>query len=96
MSQPEGQGPDPVHEAAYARIRRVIAANKPFLDKLAAFEPARLAGNWKVTLIQRHRDVIALRALWAKSAEFRAYLREKLSYHYGKAYTEKLVAMFLN
>ncbi len=89
-------GPDPTHEAAYARVRRTIAANKAFLDKLTAAKPQELSGNWKVGLIRQNADVVALRALWRKDAEFKAYLRGKLSDTYGKAYTEKLILIFLS
>ncbi len=88
-------GPDPVHEAAYSRIRRVIQGNRPFIDALVKAPPSQIDGNWKVELVKKNRDVVALRALWAKDGVFRGYLREKLVALYGEPYTVSLIRIFL-
>ena len=87
--------PDPVHEAAYIRILKVLRGNVAFVDAILAATPAMVQGNWKLSLVKASRDVTALRGLWARSAEFRDYLRGRLAYHYGAEKTEKLVTVFL-
>ena len=95
MTAPTGQGPDPTHEAAYTRVLRVIRGNKVFIDALIKARPTDLAGNWKLKLVRKNREITTLRILWTHDGEFQAYLREKLAFHYGKEYTEKLVKLFL-
>ena len=88
-------GPDPTHEAAYSRIRRVVQGNRAFIDALVAAPASKLAGNWKVELVKKNRDIVALRGLWARDPEFRTYLREKMEFHFGAPYTSALIRIFL-
>ncbi len=88
-------GPDPTHEAAYSRIRRVVQGNKAFIDALVAAPPAKMVGNWKVELVKKNRDIVALRGLWARDPEFRTYLQEKMEFHFGAPYTAALIRIFM-
>lgn len=90
------QDPDPTHEAAYTRILRVIRGNKAFIDAMVKARPADLAENWKLALIRENREIVTLRGLWKRSGVFRAYLRGKLTFHFGAEYTESLVRIFLS
>jgi hypothetical protein len=89
-------GPDPTHEAAYSRIRRVVQENRAFIDALVAAPPSKMVGNWKVELVKKNRDIVALRGLWARDREFRKYLVEKMEFHFGAPYTAALVRIFLS
>jgi hypothetical protein len=95
MAGPAGQQPDPTHEAAYSRIRRVIQGNKAFIDALVASPPSKLDGNWSVGFIKKHADVATLRELWRQDKEFRTYLRNRMKPQFGTPYTEALIRIFL-
>jgi hypothetical protein len=86
---------DPVHEAAYARIRRIIDANRVFVDSMLNSPPWRLAGNWKLSLVREDPQIVALRGRWRRDPTFRAYLRSALSERYGSAFADGLARVFL-
>ncbi len=87
--------PEPSHEAAYSRILRVIRSNQAFIYELIKTPAYRLKGNWKLILVRKHRDIVALKGLWDVDEDFRQYLGKKLSLQFGAEYTENLIRIFL-
>lgn len=88
-------GPDPVHEAAYNRVRRLVADHKRKVDAWVALGPEGMRGNLTLGLIRKDPGFVRLRSLWAGDEVFRGYLKEKLTFHYGADYTKRLIAIFL-
>lgn len=88
--------PDPVYEAAYSRLVKLIRSNKAFLDGVLAAPPGRLGANFKVAAVRAHKDIVQLRAATRRDAMFREYLGEKLAVHFGAEYTKRLFAVFLD
>jgi hypothetical protein len=87
-------GPPPEYEAAYSRLLRLIRGSKPLLDSLLALTDAQRADNWKVRGIRLHRDIQSLQAALKRDKAFRGYLVEKVGFHFGTPYAEKLLRVF--
>ena len=87
--------PDPVHVDAYRRILWLINDRKKHVDSWVAAGPSRMAGNFLLSAVKRDPEFARLRALWASSAEFRGYLKERLEFKFGADYTKRLIAIFL-
>ncbi len=88
-------GPDPVHEVAYRRILRLIKDRKRHVDAWVAAGPSKMAGNFMLAAVKLDPDFARLRALWGSDEDFRGYLKEKLTFHFGADYTKRLIAVFL-
>ena len=86
---------DPVWEAAYARIWRLVQANRAFLNAIVTAPPGKLEGNWKLALIRKHRDIVRLKEIWTNNVNFQLYLEGKLARQLGMPYTKQLVSVFL-
>lgn len=88
--------PDPVHEAALNRIRRMVKDYRSFVDAMIATPTERLATNFKVAAARRHPDMVKLRVFWKTDAAFKKYLTGRLEFHYGKPYADGLIRVFLS
>lgn len=86
---------DPVHEAAYTRIRRVVGENQKFVNALVSASAKDVAENWKLKLVLKNPSIVQLRRLWAQDRNFQGYLSDKLKDCYGEAYAKKLISIFL-
>jgi len=90
----ENHGPNPVHEAAYAQILRVLRDNKPFVDALLSMPKDKPIQNWKLALARNSKGLTTLRDLWQRDGDFRIYLRRMLSVHFHGE-VEDLVRIFI-
>lgn len=87
--------PDPTHEAAYFRVKKVIQENRPFLDALVKANPSKISKNWKVEIIKKSPDILLLRNLWQDNVLFQRYLTEKMESHFGRLYTGAMIRIFI-
>lgn len=88
--------PDPIHEAALTRIRRMVSDNKAFVDAIIATPRDRLGRNFKITAARHHPEMAKLRNLWKTNVAFKKYLSGRLEFHYGAPYAEGLIRVFLS
>lgn len=87
--------PEPAQEAAYARLVRLIRANKTVLDALLRAQAPGIADRLKIGGIRSHRDIVALRSAVKRDEKFRSYLLTKIGAQFGTAYTKRLFQVFI-
>lgn len=90
--------PKPEYDLAYRRILLQLRDNAALVANwVETLEkaPSRLANNWKLMGARAHPDLVAVKRLWDRDANFQTYLKDKLSAHYRPKYIEGLVKLFL-
>ena len=87
--------PEPAHEAAYARLVRLIRANKTLLDALLSAQAPGIGDRLKIGGIRSHRDIVSLRSAVKRDEKFRSYLLTKIGSQFGTAYANRLFQVFI-